>query len=127
MKNHAELIRQIVPLWYAEVAWAKQLLVRAFQLNEAEDILRFDQRGCKRVPGSNWFVRTHGIGVDVFKAPGVGGVDFDFDKTDPDAWRLGRFFEKQINDGTLPYGDYQELVDDEGLLIVTIKEVLGEE
>lgn len=49
----------------------------------------------------------------IYKTPGVGGIDFDFDKPDPDEWRLARFIEAQINDGQLHYADYRELLDDE--------------
>ncbi|MBP0656647.1 hypothetical protein J8J20_22495, partial [Mycobacterium tuberculosis] len=51
--------------------------------------------------------------VDIYKAPGVGGIDFDFDKVDPDEWRLARFIEAQVNDGQLPYAAYRILLDDE--------------
>jgi hypothetical protein len=127
MKNPLELIRQVIPLWYANMAWAKALLIHAFNLKAAEDILRVGGRGGRhQIPGTNWFYRTHGIGVDIYKTPGVGGIDFDFDKPDPDAWRFKIFFEKQINEGSLTYADYQELVEDEELLKNTIKKVLGE-
>ena len=106
------------------MAWAKVLLVNAFALKEAQDILSTEHRGRHQVPGTVWFVRTHGIGVDIFKTPEVGGVDFDFDKPNPDAWRLKIFFEKQLNDGVLSYEQYRELVEDEELLDKTIQEVL---
>ena len=127
MKDPAELVRQVIPLWYANVAWAKALLIHSFNLKTAEDILRIGSRGgLRQIPGTNWFYRTHGVGIDIYKTPGVGGIDFDFDKPDPDAWRLGIFFEKQINDGSLPYSEYQELAEDGELLKQTIKGVLGE-
>lgn len=110
---HVQLVKQAIPLWYANVAWAKELLVRAFGLANAQDILRHENRHLKQVPGTCWFVRPHGIGVDIYKAPGVGGIDFDFDKPDPDEWRLARFIEAQVNDGQLPYQDYRELLDNE--------------
>jgi hypothetical protein len=111
--SHVQLVRQAIPLWYANLAWAKELLVRSFGLVNAEDILRQENRHLRQVPGTCWFVRPHGIGVDIFKAPDVGGIDFDFDKPDPDAWRLARFIEAQVNDGQLPYPLYRELLDDE--------------
>jgi hypothetical protein len=82
--NHAELIKFAIPLWYAEMAWAKELIKYAFNLENAEHILRKEFRGRKQVPGTSWYIRTHGIGVDVYKTPEVGGIDFDFDKPDPD-------------------------------------------
>lgn len=125
MSEQAELLRTLIPLWYAEMAWAKELLVRAFQLERAEDILRSEFRGRRQIPGTTWFIRTHGIGVDVYKTPEVGGIDFDFDKPDPDEWRLRIFFEKQINAGDLSYETYHELVEDEELLQSAIAELLG--
>ena len=113
--SHVQLVKQAIPLWHANMAWAKELLVRSFGLANAEDILRKENRHLRQVPGTCWFVSPHGIGVDIFKAPGVGGIDFDFDfdKPDPDAWRLARFIEAQVNDGQLPYPLYRELLDDE--------------
>ena len=125
MSEHAELLRSLIPLWYAEMAWAKELLVRAFQLERAEDILRSEFLGRRQVPGTTWFIRTHGIGVDVYKTPEVGGIDFDFDKPDPDEWRLRIFFEKKVNAGDLSYETYHELIEDEELLQSAITELLG--
>ncbi|MBT3037338.1 MAG: hypothetical protein KUF75_02005 [Candidatus Thiodiazotropha sp. (ex Ctena orbiculata)] len=120
-----ELIEKIIPFWYAVMAWAKELLMRSFKLKEAKDILRPEFRGRHQVPCTNWFIRTHGIGVDIFKTPEVGGIDFDFDKPHPDEWRLKIFFEKQFNDGQLPYQEYQHLADDEELLEKAIKNVVA--
>ena len=123
MTERVALIRQLVPLWYAEMAWAKELIARAFQLEKAEDILRV--RGRRAIPGTNWSLCTHGIGVDIYKTPAVGGIDFDFDKPDPDVWRLQNFFEKQLNDGALDYSVYRELAENEELLVASIKEALN--
>lgn len=124
--SNYELVKLAIPLWYAQVVWAKELLIRSFKLEKAEDILRPENRGTRQIDGTVWFVRTHGIGVDIFKSPTVGGVDFDFDKPNPDPWRLRVFIEKQVNEGNLPYSLYQELIDDEELLVKTIGLVLGE-
>ena len=101
-ESHVELVRQAIPLWYAKVAWAKELLGRAFNFVDARDILRPENRHAQAIPGTCRFVRPHGIGVDIFKTPDVGGVDFDFDKPDPDEWRLTVFIKRQVNDGQLP-------------------------
>ena len=69
--------------------------------------------------------RTHGIGVDVSKTPDVGGIDFDFDKPDPDEWRLSIFFERQYNEGNLPFNEYRPLVEDEDRLKAAIKGALS--
>lgn len=107
------LLRNLIPLWHAEMAWAKELLMRAFKLQNAQDILGPRHRGRHQIPGTTWFVRTHGIGVDIYRTPDVGGIDFDFDKPDPDSWRLKIFLERQLNAGALSYEIYRHLVDDE--------------
>lgn len=123
--SHVQLVRQAIPLWYANLAWAKELLVRSFGLANSEDILRQENRHLRQVPGTCWFVRPHGIGVNIFKAPDVGGIDFDFDKPDPDEWRLARFIEAQVNDGQLPYQMYRELLDDEDRFMHAVSQALS--
>ncbi|MCU8059076.1 hypothetical protein L5L78_23315 [Shewanella sp. SM34] len=119
-------ITAAIPLWYAQMSWAKELIRLGFGLSKVEDILSSENRGCKLVPGTAWNIRTHGIGVDVFKTPGVGGIDFDFDKPDPDPWRMQIFIERQVNDGNLPYENYRELLDDEELMKKAISEALSQ-
>jgi hypothetical protein len=117
-------IKVAIPLWYAQMSWAKELIRLGFGLSKAEDILSRENRGCKLVPGTTWYIRTHGTGVDVFKTPDVGGIDFDFDKPDPDPWRMQIFIERQVNDRNLPYENYRELLDDEELMKKAISEAL---
>ena len=107
------LVRQLLPLWFASRTWAEELLVRSFDLDAAADILLPEHRGRKRIPGTNWFYRTHGVGVDIDRGLDCGGIDFDFDKPPPDPWRLRRFAEKQLNSGILSSADYFDLVDDQ--------------
>ena len=122
--DNFERIRKIIPLWYAQRKWAEELLIQSFQLEKAEDILHSKYRGANSIPGTNWMYRTHGIGVDIYRTADVGGIDFDFNKVDPDEWRLRIFFEKQYNEGNLPLADYRELYEDEGLLQCTIEQAL---
>jgi len=122
----AQRIKRLLPLWYANIAWAKELIRAGFNLTKADDILRPEFRGIRRIPGTTWFIRTHGIGVDVFKTPDVGGIDFDFDKPDPDEWRLRILFEKLLNDGQISFVEYQDLADDEELLKNAIRAALNE-
>ena len=114
--DNLEKISRLIPLWYAQKMWAEELLKRAFSLEKAEDILQKEYRGRKPILGTNWMYRTHGVGVDIYRTADVGGIDFDFDKPDPDEWRLRIFFEKQYNEGNLPLEEYRELYEDEGLL-----------
>jgi len=122
--NDIELIRKIIPLWYAQRTWAKELLKKAFELDKANDILSTKFKGYKGIPGTNWMYRTHGIGVDIFRTADVGGIDFDFGKTEPDEWRLKIFFEKQYNEGNIPLAEYRHLFEDEQLLDKAIKGAL---
>ena len=115
-----ELIKQLVPLWYAQYKWATELLETAFDLSKAEDILSLEFRGHKEIPGTNWTYRTHGAGVDICRTTKVGGIDLDFDKPDPDAWRLRIFFERQYNDGNIPLKEYRHLANDEDALVEAI-------
>jgi len=124
--DNLEKIEKIIPLWYAHRAWAEELLVRVFQLEAAQDIWGRDFRGQKSIPGTNWIYRNHGIGVDIYRTADVGGIDFDFDKPDPDEWRLRIFFEKQYNEGNLPLNEYRELYEDEGLLQCFVAQALAE-
>jgi hypothetical protein len=124
--SHVALVRGAIPLWYANVAWAKELLVRSFNLNDAKDIISYPIRPRPfQIPNTCWIVHPHGIGVDIYKTPDVGGVDFDFDKPDPDEWRLTLFIRRQVNDGQLPFLLYRELMDDEELLERAIREAIS--
>ena len=123
--DNFERIKKIIPLWYAHRAWAEELLSKAFGLDQAQDILSSKYRGNNPIPGTNWMYRTHGVGVDIYRASDVGGIDFDFDKLDPDAWRLRIFFEKQYNEGNLPLTEYRELYEDKELLQCAIEQALS--
>ncbi|MCG7499207.1 hypothetical protein MHO82_20280 [Vibrio sp. Of7-15] len=122
--DNIEKIRKIIPLWYAQRKWAEELLVQSFQLEKAEDILQKKYRGANPIPGTNWMYCTHGIGVDIYRTADVGGIDFDFDKLNPDEWRLRIFFEKQYNEGNLPLAEYRELYENEGLLQCAVEQAL---
>lgn len=122
--NDVERLRRVVPLWRATRAWAEELLCTAFGLERALDILKSENRGHRRIPGTNWFYQTHGGGVDLYRGVRCGGIDFDFDKVEPDAWRLRIFVEKQIKSGELP-GDLAELVHDDKRFEAAAHEMLA--
>jgi len=124
--NNEEIIKSIIPLWYAKLAWAKELLIKSFKFKNANEILSSPYRKEQIFPHTNWFFKCHGVGIDIYKTPEVGGIDFDFDKQDPDEWRLRIFFNKIYNNGELPYSEFQHLADDEELLEFTIKKVLSQ-
>lgn len=124
-QEHIQLIRQIIPLWYASRAWACELIARTFSLADVQEIMLLNRGKILQVPGTCWYLKRHGVGVDVYKTPDVGGIDFDFDKPHPDEWRLKIFFLKQLNDGQLSYSEYQSLAEDEDALDAAIKEALN--
>ncbi|MEJ2310580.1 MAG: hypothetical protein P8Z78_14920 [Gammaproteobacteria bacterium] len=111
--NDQQLIRSLIHLWYSEKAWAEELLRRVFGLTEAREILCKKFRGDHSIPGTNWRYRTHGVGVDIYQTSDVGGIDFDFDKPDPDAWRIQLFLMKQYNAGNLSFDSYRNFIEDE--------------
>lgn len=110
--HDVELVHALLPHWFATRRWAEELLCRVLQLSEAAEVLQPEHRGWRPVPGSTWAYRTHGVGVDIDRGLCCGGIDFDFDKPNPDCWRLRLFAEKQLNAGNLP-SEYVRLLDDE--------------
>jgi hypothetical protein len=103
----------------------RRTIKKTFCLEKPEEILSRKYRGTKSIPGTNWNYRTHGIGVDIFKAEEVGGIDFDFDKPNPDEWRLTIFFKRQYNEGNLPLTEYCHFMEDEERLIKAIDGALS--
>ena len=79
--DNGTLIKQLISLWHDQRKWALELLVNSFDLKRIEDL----PRGRREIPGTNYNYVTHGAGVDVYKAESVGGIDFDFDKPEPDS------------------------------------------
>ena len=104
-----ELVQSLINLWHAKRAWAEELLKRTFNLNNAYEILSLDIEPGYRIPGTRWHCRPHGVGVDIYLDGDIGGIDFDFDKPEPDAWRLMIFLQKQFEAGNLNKDLYQEL------------------
>jgi len=109
--DDSDLIRLLIPHWYATRKWAEELLVRTLGVSSAVEVLHGPHRGRKKIPGSNWSYRTHGVGVEIGRDRSDGGIDFDFDKPAPDPWRLRVFAEKQFRAGNLPK-EYKELIRD---------------
>lgn len=72
---------------------------------------------CLLIADTGWVYRTHGIGVDVTKRNGHGGVDFDFSTNGdnvfaaPDWWRLQLFARRAVHDNTVNTAQYAGIVD----------------
>lgn len=126
MGDDAALIRQRIPLWYAHRQWAEALLTGCLGLEKPEDILRRSHRVRESIAGTNWMYYIHGVGVDIYKTDIAGGIDFDFDKPAPDAWRLQIFAEKQFNDGNLNHESYSDLINDEERFMAAVTIALVE-
>lgn len=125
--NDVELIGQIVPLWYEKKKWAEDLIVTKLNLSHPQDILKPENRGDKKIPSTEWHYRTHGVGIDIYLSENEdsGGIDFDFDKPDPDGWRLRIFFEKQYIEGSLDKATFKELFEDRKRFEEATTRVLG--
>ncbi len=111
--NDIEAANELIKKWYQARQWAEAFLCASLKLENANDILRSEHRGKRRIHGTDWQYRTHGIGVEISKSGNKGGIDFDFDKLEPDQWRLREFMIKQLNDGTLLKKIYRPLMQDE--------------
>ncbi len=109
----AKLVVALAARWRSTRVWAEQLLVDGLGLARAEDVLLGPHRGLRQLPGTAWWYRTHGVGVDVFQPGNKGGIVFDFDKPKPCGWRLRLFLVKQFNAGNLRKADYRPLVQDQ--------------
>jgi hypothetical protein len=118
-------VKAAIPLGYAQIAWAKEFIVRSFGLQRADDIISRELCGVSAILGTLWFIRTYVIGVYIFNTRDLGSIDLDFDKPDPDPWRMQIFIERRVNHGNLPYEPYRELINDEGRMKQTIESALS--
>jgi hypothetical protein len=123
-EHDEQLVRLLLPHWYATRAWAEELLRRGLGILKAEDVLKSEHRGWRVIPGSNWHYRTHGFGVDLDRGVCCGGIDFDFPTPEPDPWRLHIFAQKQLNAGNLSTA-YVRLVDDQDRFTKAATKVLA--
>jgi len=97
--DDVELIRRLIPHWYARRAEFQRLIIQSFDLKRINDFLSIGRHTKPiQIPGTPWFCWQHGIGVRIARQDETGGIDFDFDKPDPDAWRLRDFAERQIEE-----------------------------
>ena len=124
--TEVEAIKSLISRWYEAKSWAENLLCEHLELESPEDILDSEHRGRKKIGDTEWYSRTHGVGVDVCKPNNKGGIDFDFDKPDPDEWRLREFLIKQLNDGNLVKKNYKKFLQDDGLWKKTYEKAIQE-
>jgi len=104
--------------WISHRDAAAALLVAQLNLECPRDVLRPEHCGRRDLVGTGWSYRTHGIGVDVTRTNGHGGIDFDFSGLDgqlfapPDYWRLVLFARRSVHDRTIDPDKYEPIIDD---------------
>ena len=124
--DNVEAIKALISSWYSTRAWAEKMLCNHLELENANDVLLSENRGNKKLGNTEWYFRTHGVGVDIYKPDNKGGIDFDFDKTDPDVWRLKGFLIKQLNDGKLTKKHYKNFLHNQELWITSFEKCIKE-
>src|SRR4051812_39205014 len=91
-------IHELIDDWIVHREAAAALLVEHLHLESPQDVLRPEHRGRYELEGTGWSYRTHGIGVDMTRTNGHGGIDFDFGAentfANPDWWRLFLFAKR---------------------------------
>lgn len=130
-----EIIRDLIAEWTKHRDAAAELLVSQLNLESPRDILKPENRGHHKLSGTGWQYRTHGIGVDVTRTNGHGGIDFDFSTDDgelfaaPDWWRLQVFAKRSVHDKSVDSDKYTAIIEhaDEhcDLIENTITESIG--
>ena len=113
MEQQEEAVQKLIEDWYIVRRWAERFLCDQLGLSSVEQISEPHLRGIRRVADTEWWYRTHGIGVDLFKEGNHGGIDFDFEQPDPDIYRMHSFMVKQYNDGSLTKKYFQSLLQDD--------------
>ena len=126
MKADVEAIRGLIQDWYATREWAEQLLREHLGLASADEVLSQPHRGSGQLGDTEWHYRTHGGGVDVHLPGDRGGIDFDFDRPDPDAWRLEAFLVKQYNAGNLNKRTYRPFLQNRSRFSEAVEVALGQ-
>jgi hypothetical protein len=110
--NDVEAVNKLIEKWCEVREWAVKFLCASLKLKNAGDILQPKYKGKYQIPASEWWYSTHGIGVNITKSGNKGGIDFNFDSLEPDAWQLRGFMIKQLNDGALLKKVYRPLLQD---------------
>lgn len=113
----AQAARDLIADWLAYRDAAAALLVAQLGLESPRDVMQQQYRGRHVLAGTGWAYRTHGIGVDVTRTNGHGGIDFDFSTADgqlfepPDFWRLVLFAQRAVHDRNINSAKYATLIE----------------
>lgn len=130
-----DIIRDLIAEWTKHRDAAAALLVAQLNLHSPRDILKPENRGHHKLSRTGWQYRTHGIGVDVTRTNGRGGIDFDFSTDDgelfaaPDWWRLQVFAKRSVHDKSVDSDKYTAIIEQadeyQELIEKTITETIG--
>ncbi|MEO1529747.1 MAG: hypothetical protein AAFX06_30380, partial [Planctomycetota bacterium] len=113
-----EMANRLIDDWIAYRDTAAAMLVKHLGLELAVDVLRPEHRGRHEIPNTGWAYRTHGVGVDVTRTNGHGGIDFDFAMSPdlqfapPDVYRLLLFARRAVHDRSVDTTAYTEFATD---------------
>lgn len=115
--------------WRERRAWAERLLMEQFNVADLGGVFRLGRGVELEVPGTQWRCKTHGIGIRVYRTDEYesGGIDFDLDTPDPDAWRLSELARLEVEEGTLAPERYAQRFFNLDRLRTTLAEVLASE
>ncbi|MGV3607693.1 MAG: DUF6896 domain-containing protein [Planctomycetaceae bacterium] len=114
--SDADAANKLIEAWLAYRDMAAQILVTSLNLESPKEVLRPGFRGHHELPGTGWRYRTHGIGVDMVRKSGHGGINFDFSATPgrlfayPDWWRLCIFMRRVVHDKNVDTSAYSLVI-----------------
>jgi len=121
-----EAVRDLIAMWYAVREWALTALREQLGVEDLGAALGMEER-TGTIAGSEYRYRFHGSGVDITKEDNRGGIDLDFDQSEPNPWDLRQFMVKQINDGALTKKRYRHLLQERKLWEATARQALSRE
>lgn len=107
-----EFLQSLLSDWDETKQWAELTICDTLNLANASDVLQTEYRGKHQIGETEWFYRTHGIGVDISKLGNKGGIDFDFGEEFPCRFKFRDFMVKQMNDGKIPKKVCREFLQD---------------
>lgn len=114
--SDVDAANQLIDAWPAYRDMAAHILVTSLNLETPKEVLRPSCRGHHELPGTGWRYRTHGIGVDMVRKNGHGGIDFDFSAepdrvfAHPDWWRLCIFMRRVVHDKNVDTSAYNLVI-----------------
>lgn len=114
-----ELVQNLVNLWYETRTWAEELIKRTFDIEHAHEIPHKELNEVYVFPGTSWHYTCYRGIINIYKyitdcvqTEEVGGIEFDFNKPDPDADDLYDFLRRQYNAENVDCELYHDLTFD---------------